>query len=85
MPEGGSHAMSRGENSSDYLGAAMNVAGASNNRASNGGVMSNIFTSLRKWNTRADAVDIALLGGDVAFPLAYPERRPLVAASGLDL
>jgi hypothetical protein len=36
----------------DYLGAAMNVAGVSNSRASSGGAMSNIFTSLRKWNTR---------------------------------
>lgn len=27
---------------------------------------------------------IALLGGHVAFPLAHPERRPFVAAGGLD-
>jgi hypothetical protein len=34
-----------------YLGAAMNVAGVSS-LASSGGSMSNIFTSLRKWNIR---------------------------------
>ena len=35
-----------------YLGAAMNVAAVNSSLASNGGAMSNIFTSLRKWNTR---------------------------------
>ena len=30
-----------------YLGAAVNVAGVSNRRASSGGALSNIFTSLR--------------------------------------
>jgi hypothetical protein len=44
-----------------YLSAAMNVAGVSNSRASSGGAMSNIFTSLRKAKHASDAVDVALL------------------------
>jgi hypothetical protein len=35
-----------------YRGAAKNVAGVNNNRASSGGAMSNILTSFLKWNTR---------------------------------
>jgi hypothetical protein len=32
-----------------------------------------------------DPVDVPLLRRNVAFPLGHPERRPFVAAGGLDL